>query len=90
MNVNLTPELERLVQEKVASGLYKNQSEVVREAPRLLADQDRLRQARLEQLRSAVAEGLDQAERGELLGGREVLEKLRDLLQRRAGSGDRG
>jgi len=26
MNVNLTPDLERLVQEKVASGLYEDQS----------------------------------------------------------------
>ena len=38
MNVNLTPDLEKLVQEKVASGLYNNQSEVVREA--LPLDQD--------------------------------------------------
>lgn len=46
MSVNLTPELERLVQEKVASGLYNNHSEVVREALRLLAERDRLREAR--------------------------------------------
>ena len=38
MNVNLTPELEALVQSKVASGLYNNQSEVVREALRLLEE----------------------------------------------------
>jgi antitoxin ParD1/3/4 len=31
----LTPELERLVNEKVESGLYKTASEVVREALRL-------------------------------------------------------
>ena len=53
MNVNLTPELEELVQKKVASGLYNNQSEVVREALRLLAEQDRLREAHLKQLRGA-------------------------------------
>lgn len=35
MNVSLTPELERLVREKVATGLYNNASEVVREALRL-------------------------------------------------------
>ncbi len=43
MNVNLTPELEELIHSKVRSGLYNNQSEVVREALRLLAEQDRLR-----------------------------------------------
>jgi putative addiction module CopG family antidote len=36
MNVSLTPELEKFVREKVASGLYNNSSEVVREALRLL------------------------------------------------------
>lgn len=36
MNVSLTPELEKFVREKVASGLYNNASEVVREALRLL------------------------------------------------------
>jgi len=34
MNISLTPELQALVQRKVASGLYNNASEVVREALR--------------------------------------------------------
>lgn len=58
MNVNLTPELEALVQRKVESGLYNNQSEVVREALRLLAEQERLREAHLGRLRSAQAKSL--------------------------------
>ena len=32
MNVNLTPQLEEMVRNKVASGLYTSASEVVREA----------------------------------------------------------
>lgn len=40
MSVNLPPELEIPVQEKVASGLYDNPSEVVREALRLMLEQD--------------------------------------------------
>lgn len=36
MNVSLTPELEKLVRAKVASGLYNNASEVVREALRMM------------------------------------------------------
>jgi len=35
MNVSLTPELEKYVRRKVASGLYNNASEVIREALRL-------------------------------------------------------
>lgn len=34
MNVSLTPELERLIHERVESGLYNNASEVIREALR--------------------------------------------------------
>ncbi len=59
MNVNLTPQLEDMVRQKVASGLYTSASEVIREALRLLDDQDRLRAARLEQLRTDIQEGLD-------------------------------
>ncbi len=84
MNVNLTPELEKLIREKVSSGLYNNQSEVVREALRLLAEQDRLREAHLEKLRTALAAGLEQADRGELLDGPEVVEEMRTFLRERA------
>lgn len=86
MNVNLTPELEELVHRKVQSGLYNNQSEVVREALRLLADQDRLREAHLAKLRGALAEGLTQADRGDLLEGPAIVAELRESLRRRKGS----
>ena len=59
MNVNLTPQLEELVRNKVASGLYSSASEVVREALRLMDDQDRLRNATLDRLRSDIKHGLD-------------------------------
>ncbi|NDY57081.1 type II toxin-antitoxin system ParD family antitoxin [Desulfovibrio sulfodismutans] len=58
MNVNLTPRLESLVKQKVASGLYNSASEVVREALRLMEAQDRLRTVALEQLRQDIREGL--------------------------------
>lgn len=34
MNISLTPELEKVVRERVESGLYNNASEVIREALR--------------------------------------------------------
>lgn len=58
MNVNLTPQLEELVRSKVASGLYASASEVVREALRLMDEQDRLREAKRQQLRDDVRQGL--------------------------------
>ena len=62
MNVSLTPQLEELVRRKVATGLYNNASEVVREALRLLDEQDRLRE-----LRAAIAVAEGQVERGEIV-----------------------
>jgi antitoxin ParD1/3/4 len=80
MNVNLTPELEALVQRKVASGLYNSQSEVVREALRLLIEQDRIREAHLAHLRGALAQGLAEAARGDLLDGATAVAELRAEL----------
>ncbi|MDP2835227.1 MAG: type II toxin-antitoxin system ParD family antitoxin [Pseudomonadota bacterium] len=58
MNINLTPQLESMVREKVSSGRYTSASEVVREALRLMEEQDHLRAAKLEQLRQAIREGV--------------------------------
>ena len=59
MNVNLTPQLEEMVRQKVSSGLYSSASEVVREALRLMNEQDHLRAAKLEQLRQDIRAGMD-------------------------------
>ena len=58
MNVNLTVQLEEMVRQKVSSGLYTSASEVVREALRLMDEQDRMRAARLGQLRQDIRAGL--------------------------------
>ena len=65
MNVSLTPELEKLVQSKVESGLYNSASEVIRESLRLLHERDRVKEIRLEELRKEIQKGVDQLERGE-------------------------
>jgi antitoxin ParD1/3/4 len=66
LNINLTPQLEAMVREKVASGLYTSASEVVREALRLMEEQDRLRAVKLEQLRADIRAGLGSGAAGEL------------------------
>ena len=40
MNINLSPQLEEMVGQKVASGLYTSASEIAREALRLMEEQD--------------------------------------------------
>ncbi|MGQ0736583.1 MAG: type II toxin-antitoxin system ParD family antitoxin [Acidobacteriota bacterium] len=78
MNVSLTPELERLVNEKVETGLYQTASEVVREALRLLKERDEAR----EQLRAEVQAGFDQLTWGEgraydRTSGRQLAEQIK-------------
>jgi antitoxin ParD1/3/4 len=62
MNVNISPQLEEMVKQKVASGFYTSASEVVREALRLMEEQDRMRAAKLEQLRQDIRDGLNSGE----------------------------
>ena len=60
MNVSLTPVLEKLIQKKVKSGAYNNASEVVREALRLLEEQDKIKELKLQKLKAELQVGLDQ------------------------------
>lgn len=62
MNFSLTPRLEAMVREKVVSGRYSNSSEVVREALRLLEEQDKLTWPR-----AALAIGEADLARGDLV-----------------------
>jgi antitoxin ParD1/3/4 len=62
MNVSLTPELEKFISEKVASGFYHSASEVIREGLRLLKDQDALREIRMNELRQQIQAGINSGE----------------------------
>jgi antitoxin ParD1/3/4 len=65
MNVSLTAELEELVNQKVKSGLYTSASEVIREALRLLKEQDQLRNFRLAELKKEARKGTAQLDKGQ-------------------------
>ena len=76
MNVHLTAEFERLVQEKVNSGHYDSASEVVLEALRLLEERDHLVERRRAAVRKKIDEGWDSLQRGEGLDGDAVFAEL--------------
>lgn len=63
MNISLTPELEKAVKEKVASGLYNNASEVIREALR----QSLRAEAENQWLQREAAIGYAQLQAGEIV-----------------------
>ncbi len=83
MNISLTPELEELIKQKVATGMYHSASEVIREALRLLKERDEHHQMRIEQLRRDIQIGLDQIARGEVHDGEEVFSELRRMSRER-------
>jgi antitoxin ParD1/3/4 len=61
MAIQLPPDLEARIQQKVAAGFFSDADEVVREAMRLLDAQER----QLDELRAKLQVGLDQLARGE-------------------------
>ncbi len=65
MNVALSPEVEKLIDTKVESGLYDLASEVVSYALRLLDEWDRIQQARQAELGRDIRRGLEQLDRGD-------------------------
>ncbi|MFT7389630.1 MAG: antitoxin ParD1/3/4 [Candidatus Endobugula sp.] len=75
MNVLLRPQLEHFVKQKVNTGLYNSASEVLREALRLLEEQDNVKQHKLDALRKDLDVGLEQLDRGE--GGPVDIEKIK-------------
>jgi len=64
MNLSLTDELEAWIDERVKSGLYRSSSEVVREALRLLKEQEELKALRRHELRAMIREGTDDLDAG--------------------------
>ncbi len=86
MNVSLTPELETLVNEKVKSGNYNSASEVVREALRLLKEQDELKRIRREVMKGVtdIREGRYRTyESGDALAEEIIAEGKKELARRK-------
>ena len=83
MNVSLTPQLEKFVAEKVASGRYTSASEVVREALRLLENHEKSRAQQLEEFNRELQRRIDSADRGEFVTPEESLRRIREKSAQR-------
>ena len=77
MNVSLTPELDQYVAAKVSSGRYTSASEVVREALRLLEEQDIARTAQKAAFNQELAKRLAGLDRGDTVEPKAVFDRLR-------------
>lgn len=76
MNISLTPELERFVQEKVSCGMYTSASEVIRESLRLMHTYDDVQKHRVAQLKHAIDTGVEQLHQKQRTEGKVSREKM--------------
>ena len=77
MHISLTDQLEKMVKAKVASGLYNNASEVIRESLRFMETHEAwIYQIKLDKLKSEINKGLEQLDRGESVDGGSFFEEL--------------
>lgn len=81
MNISITPELEKFVQQEVKTGLYQSASEVIRAALRRLKE-DKERKPRFmvstkEELQEKLLEGIEQLDRGEGIPADQVFAELK-------------
>jgi len=74
--VSLPSRLEVLIRRKVESGEYVSANEVVHEALLLLEARDQSRAERLAALRADIQQGLDEADRGDVVDGEAVFQRL--------------
>ena len=82
MNISLTPELEKFVQDKVACGMYTSASEVIRESLRLLHTYEDVQKQRIGQLQHAIDIGMQDIENQRVIGGNESREKMKAKLSK--------
>ena len=83
MNVSLTPELEKFVNDRVETGRYNSASEVVREALRLLEERDLARTAQLAGFNQELGRRLDKLDRGQHVEPGEARARLQRKSEQR-------
>jgi len=84
MNISLTPQLEEMIRQKIASGSYSSASEVVREALRLMELEDQMRALKLQRLREEIQKGLESGPAAEFEPG-EIKRRGRGMLATKKG-----
>lgn len=87
MNISITPELQKFVEQEVKAGLYQSASEVIRAGLRRLKE-DKERKSRFvvssqAELEDKLLEGIAELDRGEGLPGEQVFADLKAYSKRR-------
>jgi antitoxin ParD1/3/4 len=72
MTIELKPEIEALIQERLESGVYASPQQVIERALDFLAIEEDWLAANRGEIGARIQEGWDEAERGELFDGDDV------------------
>ena len=76
MNIQLKPEQEKFIQDKIASGAYSNADDIITEAFKLLE----AREDKLKELKQKISVGKEQISNGQLTDGEAVFERLQQRI----------
>ena len=87
MNVNLGTVFDQFVADLLKTGHYQSQSEILREALRLLKEREELKGLRLAELRKEIALGASEADRGKFVDGARTFADIRRKSRQRKTSG---
>ena len=82
LSITLPRDMAKMIRDKVGSGAYASNSEVIREALRLLQDQERVRAQKLKVLQEKVSDAIETG--GPSLPADEVFDRLDERHRRRS------
>ena len=78
MQIQLSSEQEKFIQEKITSGEYINADEIISEALKLLE----IRENRIKELKAQIAIGTEQIAQGKVTDGEVVFARLQEKINR--------
>ncbi|MEM7593842.1 MAG: type II toxin-antitoxin system ParD family antitoxin [Cyanobacteria bacterium P01_A01_bin.83] len=81
MTIQLKPEQEKFIQEKIASGKYSNADDVISQAFKLLE----AREQKIQEFKDKIAVGTEQIANGQVTDGEIVFDRLQEKINQIAG-----
>jgi antitoxin ParD1/3/4 len=83
MEIQLKPELEQFLQEKLKSGAYQTLDEAINQGIELLKHQEEVYQGRFDELQEKIMVGVQASEKGEVIDENVLFEYLKTKLEAR-------
>jgi antitoxin ParD1/3/4 len=83
MTVTLTTDQEKFIAEQLKDGHYRSAADVVTQSLGMLRAQEEFIRSNIVELREKIAVGIEQANRGELLDGKAVIDALLEKNRQR-------